>query len=84
MVPDLYEAWHAGKSSWKKIRFLNKYSIGIEIHNQGHNFKYEKFSFKQIITIMKTSKEFKAVLYLLVVLGMVSIGQLLVLLVLMK
>ena len=57
LVPDLYEAWHAGKSSWKKIRFLNKYSIGIEIHNQGHNFKYEKFSFKQVITIKKLLKK---------------------------
>ena len=24
LVPDLYEAWHAGRSSWKKIKFLNK------------------------------------------------------------
>ena len=52
LVPDLYEAWHAGKSSWKKTKSLNKYSIGIEIHNPGHNNKYEKFSFKQI-TILK-------------------------------
>ena len=38
-VPDLYEAWHAGKSSWKKIKSINKYSIGIEIQNQGHDYK---------------------------------------------
>ena len=24
MVPDLYEAWHAGKSSWKNFKSLNK------------------------------------------------------------
>ena len=24
LVPDLYEAWHAGKSSWKKKNRLNK------------------------------------------------------------
>ena len=23
LVPDLYEAWHAGKSSWKKFNSLN-------------------------------------------------------------
>jgi N-acetylmuramoyl-L-alanine amidase len=39
MVPDLYEAWHAGsKSSWKNFKFLNKNSIGIEISNPGHEF----------------------------------------------
>ena len=56
LVPDLYEAWHAGKSSWKKIKLLNKNSIGIEIQNQGHNFKYEKFSFKQISSLKKLLK----------------------------
>ena len=57
LVPDLYEAWHAGRSSWKKIKFLNKYSIGIEIQNQGHDLKYEKFSSKQIITVKKLLKK---------------------------
>ena len=57
LVPDLYEAWHAGKSSWKKIRSLNKNSIGIEIHNQGHNLKYEKFSLKQISSLKKLLKK---------------------------
>ena len=31
LVPDLYTAWHAGKSQWKKFNSLNNYSIGIEI-----------------------------------------------------
>ena len=38
MVPDLYVAWHAGKSRWKNFKSLNKYSIGIEISNPGHYF----------------------------------------------
>ena len=46
MVPDLYTAWHAGKSSWKNYKSLNKYSIGIEINNPGHQFNYEKFFYK--------------------------------------
>jgi N-acetylmuramoyl-L-alanine amidase len=48
MVPDLYEAWHAGISSWKNYKFLNKHSIGIEISNPGHAYNYKKFSKKQI------------------------------------
>ncbi|WP_435087842.1 N-acetylmuramoyl-L-alanine amidase [Candidatus Pelagibacter bacterium nBUS_29] len=56
MVPDLYEAWHAGASSWKNFKSLNKNSIGIEISNPGHNFNYKKFSKKQIRSIKKLSK----------------------------
>ena len=48
LVPPLYEAWHAGKSSWKGFKSLNRYSIGIEIQNSGHDNKYENFSKKQI------------------------------------
>ena len=44
MVPDMYEAWHAGKSSWGKYSLLNKYSIGIEINNPGHQYGYKNLS----------------------------------------
>ena len=53
LVPDLFEAWHAGKSSWKKYSSLNKYSIGIEIQNSGHDNYYENFSSKQIVSLKK-------------------------------
>ena len=56
MVPDLYKAWHAGISTWKNYNSLNKYSIGIEIHNPGHDNKYDKFTKKQIHSILKLSK----------------------------
>jgi N-acetylmuramoyl-L-alanine amidase len=56
LIPDLYEAWHAGKSSWKKIKSLNKNSIGIEIQNRGHEYKYENFTKKQIISLKKLLK----------------------------
>ena len=55
LVPDLYVAWHAGVSSWKKFKFLNKNSIGIEISNPGHEFGYKKFSKKQINSLVKLS-----------------------------
>ena len=56
MVPDLYEAWHAGVSSWKNFNSLNKNSIGIEISNPGHDFNYKRFSKKQIQSIKKLSR----------------------------
>jgi len=56
MVPETYQAWHAGISSWKKIKYLNKNSIGIEITNPGHEFKYKKFSNKQIYSLIKLTK----------------------------
>ena len=56
MVPDLYIAWHAGKSSWKSYKSLNQKSIGIEITNPGHEFGYKKFSKKQISSLLKLSK----------------------------
>tara|TARA_B110000881_G_scaffold183133_1_gene170209 strand:+ start:25 stop:762 length:738 start_codon:yes stop_codon:yes gene_type:complete len=56
LVPDLYTAWHAGKSSWKGFKSLNQNSIGIEITNPGHEFGYKKFSKKQISCLLKLSK----------------------------
>ena len=55
LIPDLYIAWHAGKSSWKNYNSLNKNSIGIEISNPGHQFNYKEFSRSQINSLMKLS-----------------------------
>jgi N-acetylmuramoyl-L-alanine amidase len=56
MVPDLYIAWHAGKSSWKNYKSLNQNSIGIEITNPGHEHGYKKFAQKQISSLLKLTK----------------------------
>jgi len=56
LIPDLYEAWHAGKSNWKRLISLNKNSIGIEIQNQGHEHKYKKFSVTQINSLKRLLK----------------------------
>ena len=56
LVPDLYVAWHAGVSSWKKYKSINKYSLGIEISNPGHEHKYKNFSKKQINSVLKLTK----------------------------
>ena len=55
LVPDLYISWHAGVSYWKKIKKLNKFSIGIEIHNPGHQYGYKNFNKKQINSIKNLS-----------------------------
>ena len=52
LVPDLYEAWHAGKSQWKNMRNLNKFSLGIEIQNKGHFIDYQNFPKKQISSLI--------------------------------
>ncbi len=57
MIPDLYIAWHAGKSSWGNHISLNKYSIGIEISNPGHEHGYRKFNDRQIHALINISKK---------------------------
>ena len=59
MVPDKFVAWHAGLSCWKSHKNLNSRSIGIEIQNSGHENKYEKFSKKQIKSLLLLSKILK-------------------------
>jgi len=59
LVPDLHSAWHAGKSSWKNYKSLNKYSIGIEINNPGHDYGYKKFTTKQILSLIKLLRYLK-------------------------
>ena len=59
IVPDLYIAWHAGISSWKKDKFLNSNSIGIEISNPGHQHGYSNFSPSQIKSVISLSKKLK-------------------------
>tara|TARA_B100000989_G_scaffold48759_1_gene31870 strand:- start:56 stop:799 length:744 start_codon:yes stop_codon:yes gene_type:complete len=58
MVPDEYVAWHAGISNWKNFKSLNKYSIGVELSNPGHNHGYKNFSHKQITSLTKLLKIF--------------------------
>ena len=59
MVKDKNIAWHAGKSKWKNLKNLNYNSIGIELINKGHQFGYQKFSNKQIKSLIKLCKNLK-------------------------
>jgi len=56
MVPDLYVAWHAGKSCWGNHKSINYKSIGIEISNPGHQYGYRNFTGNQIKCLIKISK----------------------------
>ena len=56
IVPDLYTAWHAGKSNWQKYKSLNYNSIGVEVSNPGHEHGYKKFNDNQIKSLIKISK----------------------------
>ena len=58
-IPDLYSAWHAGKSAWRKKKLLNNFSIGIEISNPGHNHGYKNYNKKQIIALIKLLQNLK-------------------------
>ena len=59
MVEDRNTAWHAGKSKWKQYVNLNKYSLGIELTNKGHKFGYQKFSPRQINSLIRLCKILK-------------------------
>ena len=59
MVKDKNLAWHAGKSKWKQFTNLNYSSIGIELVNKGHKFGYEKFTIKQIKSLIFLCKKLK-------------------------
>lgn len=59
LVKESNIAWHAGKSKWKKINNLNRYSIGIELVNKGHKFGYQRYTNSQIKSLIILCKRLK-------------------------
>jgi N-acetylmuramoyl-L-alanine amidase len=51
MVAEDMRAWHAGQSHWAGETDLNSCSIGIEIHNPGHEFGYREFPDVQMTAV---------------------------------
>ncbi|MEL6374165.1 MAG: N-acetylmuramoyl-L-alanine amidase [Pseudomonadota bacterium] len=51
MVAEGERAWHAGRSFWLGETDLNSASIGIEIHNLGHNLGYHDFPDEQMAAV---------------------------------
>jgi N-acetylmuramoyl-L-alanine amidase len=48
MVPEALRAWHAGEAFWAGESDINSASIGIEIHNPGHELGYRDFPEAQL------------------------------------
>jgi len=48
MVRESERAWHTGQSLWAGETDLNSCSIGVEIHNPGHDIDYRDFREAQI------------------------------------
>lgn len=57
MVGEEMRAWHAGVSLWKGGSDTNSRSIGIEIHNRGHNLGYTEFPAVQMEAVAKLCRD---------------------------
>jgi N-acetylmuramoyl-L-alanine amidase len=57
LVPERLRAWHAGVSCWHGEKDLNSASVGIEIHNPGHEDGYWDFPDAQIAAVIALSAD---------------------------
>ncbi len=57
MVQEQDRAWHAGAGSWQGAIDINSRSIGIEIHNPGHDQSYPEFPDAQMRAVAALSRD---------------------------
>ncbi|MFT3733200.1 MAG: N-acetylmuramoyl-L-alanine amidase [Hyphomicrobium sp.] len=57
LVREDLRAWHAGASYWRGETDINSHSIGIEIHNPGHQLGYPEFPAKQMKAVIALSTD---------------------------
>ncbi len=57
MVDESARAWHAGVAHWRGISDINSCSIGIEVHNPGHEFGYRDFPDEQIDAVTDLARD---------------------------
>lgn len=60
MVAEEMRAWHAGAGAWAGCSDINSGSIGIEIHNVGHEAGYPPFPARQIASVIALSRDILA------------------------
>lgn len=60
MVDEELRAWHAGAGSWKGTNDINSRSVGIEIHNPGHELGYIDFAATQIEAVIALCRDIAA------------------------
>jgi N-acetylmuramoyl-L-alanine amidase len=57
MVAEEMRAWHAGLAFWAGETDINSVSVGIEIHNPGHEAGYPDFPDAQIAAVTALAKD---------------------------
>jgi len=57
MVDERMRAWHAGVAMWKGESDINSSSIGIEIHNTGHEMGYPDFPDAQMDAVIALCRD---------------------------
>jgi N-acetylmuramoyl-L-alanine amidase len=57
MVPEALRAWHAGEAFWAGASDINSASIGIEIHNPGHEWGYPDFPEAQLEAVVALCRD---------------------------
>lgn len=60
MVAEEKRAWHAGLGAWAGDTDINSSSIGIEIHNVGHENGYPGFPVRQIEAVIALARDIVA------------------------
>ena len=51
LVAESRRAWHAGEASWRGRRDVNGASIGVELHNPGHEHGYRPYPEPQMVAL---------------------------------
>ena len=57
MVSEEARAWHAGEACWDGESDINSASIGIEIHNPGHELGYPDFPEAQLAAVAALARD---------------------------
>lgn len=57
MVAEDKRAWHAGVAVWGGKSDINSASVGIEIHNPGHELGYPEFPEAQLVALEALSRD---------------------------